>query len=284
MSINKKSQMKPTRPTMRYHGGKWRIAPWIISHFPAHELYVEPFAGAASVLLRKPPVHGEVVNDIDGNVVNLFRVLRDPAAAAELERLVRLTPFSREEFQLSYETITDPVERARRVIVRAFMGFGTTSMRKNRTGFRARSYKRNMTGAADWATWPCQIRFFVERLQGVIIENKDALDCIRLHDGSLTLFYVDPPYLEETRTAGLRSYRNELTDEDHRRLIDCLLSINGMVVLSGYANEMYDSALVGWRRVEREALADGGVKRTEVLWLSPNIKKQQQDLFGYVLQ
>ena len=276
--------MQPTRPAMRYHGGKWRIAPWIISHFPAHKLYVEPFAGAASVLLRKSRVHGEIINDIDGDVVNLFRVLRDPAAAAELERLVRLTPFSREEFQLSYETTTDPVERARRLIVRVFMAFGTTSIRKNRTGFRARSYERNTTGAADWATWPRQIRLFVERLQGVIIENKDALDCIRLHDGPLTLFYVDPPYLEETRTAGLRGYRNELTDEDHRRLIDCLLSVKGMVALSGYANEMYDSALVSWRRIEREALADGGVKRTEILWLSPNIKKQQQDLFGYALQ
>ena len=277
--------MKPKRPVMRYHGGKWRIAPWVISYFPQHDIYCEPFAGAASVFMRKPRAHGEVLNDIDGDVVNVFRVLRDPAAAARLERLVRLTPFAREEFMASYDSgpgPADPVERARRTLVRAFMGFGTTAMRESRTGFRARTYKRNQTGPADWASWPDQILAFVARLQGVTIERMDAVDCIRLHDGPDVLFYVDPPYLEKTRTAGLRSYRHEMTDDDHARLLDVLLDVQGMVVLSGYQSRMYDEALLGWRRVERDVLADRGARRTEVIWISPNVPERQRTLFEVV--
>lgn len=265
----------PTRPVMRYHGGKWRLAPWIISHFPQHRIYVEPFAGAASVLMRKPRVHGEVLNDIDGDIVNVFRVLRDPDTAVQLERVVRLTPFARAEFKAAYEPTDDPVERARRTLVRAFMGYGTTSMRKSRTGFRARTYQRLQTGPADWASWPDQIQAFVSRLQGVIIEQMDAVECIRLHDGPDTLFYVDPPYLKECRTGGLRGYKHEMTDDDHLRLLECLLGVEGMVVLSGYRNALYDEALAGWHRVERHVLADGGALRVEVLWLSPKTAPRQ---------
>jgi len=115
------SDVAPTRPVLRYHGGKWRLASWIISHFPPHRVYVEPFGGAASVLLRKPRSYAEVYNDMDGEIVNVFRVLRDPARARELERVLRLTPFAREEFELSYIRDEDPIEQARRTIVRAFI-------------------------------------------------------------------------------------------------------------------------------------------------------------------
>ena len=268
----------PTRPVMRYHGGKWRIAPWIIAHFPAHRIYCEPFSGAASVFMRKNRVHGEVLNDLDGNIVNVFRVLRNRNKAAMLERAVRLTPFSREEFRLSYDATQDSIERARRTLVRAFMGFGTTSMRKSRTGFRARTYTRNQTGPVDWATWPEQIQYYVQRLRGVIIENMDAIECIQLHDSIDTLFYVDPPYVGGTRSAGLRGYRHELSDDDHYRLITCLLSIEGMVVLSGYENEMYNDLLRGWTKKKHQTIADAGARRTEVIWM--NYEQKQQNLFG----
>lgn len=99
-----------TRPVLRYHGGKWRLAPWIIQHFPPHRTYVEPYGGAASVLMRKPRSYAEVYNDLDGEVCSLFRVLREPASAVELRRLVALTPFARDEFALSYVPSPDPIE------------------------------------------------------------------------------------------------------------------------------------------------------------------------------
>src|SRR3990167_11343170 len=104
----------PTRPVMRYHGGKWRLAPWVIEHFPEHRVYTEAFGGGASVLMRKPRSYAEVYNDLDGEIVNVFRVLRDPSQARELERLLRLTPFARSEFETSYITDGDPLEQARR--------------------------------------------------------------------------------------------------------------------------------------------------------------------------
>lgn len=120
---------KPTRPVLRWHGGKWNLAPWIISHFPDHKVYVEPFGGAASVLIRKHRSHAEIYNDLDNEVVNLFRVLRSDRAD-ELAELLRLTPFAAEEFFTAYETSCDPVERARRTIVRSYMGFGSNAVHR----------------------------------------------------------------------------------------------------------------------------------------------------------
>ena len=263
----------PRRPVMRYHGGKWRLAPWIIDHFPPHKIYVEPFAGAASVLMRKPRVKAEVLNDLDGDLCNLFRVLRDPTQARALEEQLRLTPFAREEFEDSYRTSEDPIERARKVIVRAGMGFGTTAMRKNKTGFRARSYCRNQTGMVDWATHPDQIKAFTERLRAVLIENKDALKLIPIHDTPDTLFYADPPYPRSTRSsithgAEKAQYVHELSDDDHRALAEVLHAVEGAVVLSGYPCPLYDEDLYpDWRREEKGSLADGGQRRTEVLWI-----------------
>ena len=143
----------PTRPILRYHGGKWMLAPWIISHFPAHRIYCEPFAGAASVLMRKPRTHAETINDLDGDIVNLFRVLRDLAQSQVLARQLELTPWARDEFKASYEPAIDPIERARRTVARAYMGFGTSSRRQGMTGFRARPYRESQSGVTDWTNY-----------------------------------------------------------------------------------------------------------------------------------
>lgn len=273
----------PTRPVMRYHGGKWRLAPWIIRHFPPHRVYVEPFGGAASVLMRKPRAYAEVYNDLDGEVVNVFAVLRDPDMAAQLERSLRLTPYSRSEFDAAYQPSDEPLEQARRTIIKSFMGFGTPGMFVKKpkgmrtrasvwrasTGFRSNSTRSGTTPAHDWKAYPDQIRAFVERLQGVVIENRDALELIRSHDRADTLHYVDPPYPLGTRDAGT-DYRHEMTDDDHRQLAEVLHSVQGMVVLSGYPCELYDDELYpDWYRVERPHLADGARPRTEVLWMNP---------------
>lgn len=267
----------PTRPVLRYHGGKWRLASWVMRFFPPHDVYLEPFGGAASVLLRKPRARGEVYNDLDGDVVNVFRVLQDRAAAAELKRLVEITPFARDEFELSYQATDDPVERARRMLVRSFMGFGSAGMtRTSRTGFRKNSSRSHTLPCQDWASWPAQIPQFVERLRGVVIENKDALRLIADHDRDNALIYADPPYVWHVRSSMRASgsmkhaYRHEMTDADHRNLAEALHRARGAVVISGYACDLYDRELYGgWERHEHGAMADGGRSRTEVVWLNP---------------
>lgn len=267
----------PTRPVLRYHGGKWRLAPWIISHFPAHRVYVEPFGGAASVLLRKERSYAEVYNDLDGEVVNLFRVLRSEVDAPRLREVVTFTPFARAEFEESYHAGGDAVERARRLLLRSHGGFGTAAMRVNgdgrrqRTGFRANTTRSGSTPAADWSGMDSVIGDAVERLRGVVIESRPAVQVIEAHDGPNTLHYVDPPYVHETRGAGQRAnYAHEMTDADHRALAATLHAVEGMVVLSGYASDMYDRELYpDWHRVEKATHADGARKRTEVLWLNP---------------
>lgn len=266
----------PSRPLLRWHGGKWLLAPWIISHFPPHRIYVEPFGGAASVLLRKPRTYAAIYNDLDSELVNLFRVLRGPRAGELIEQL-RLTPFAREEFVESYLPATDHVESARRMIVRSFMGFGSTSALGHSSGFRANSNRSGTTPAHDWAGYAALLPDTVARLAGVVIEQLDAITVMRRHDGPETLHYVDPPYVHETRSGGnpycaKHKYRHELNDAGHENLLDALLGLAGLVVLSGYPHPLYDEVLCrggAWRRVEREALADGARARTEVLWINP---------------
>lgn len=266
--------MTPKRPVLRYHGGKWRLAPWIISHFPPHRVYTEAFGGAGSVLVRKPRAAlVEVYNDLDKQIVNVFRVLRDDELAARLSRRLTATPFARVEFVESYDEADDPVEQARRTIVRAFMGFGSDSATGARTGFRANGNRQNMHPANDWANYPKHIQVFAERLQGVVIENRDALDIIRQHDGAGALHYADPPYLPLTRSLHTRrkskGYNHDMTEQQHRALAALLTTVEGMVVLSGYASDLYESLYAGWTRVERKAKADGALDRVEVLWLNP---------------
>lgn len=257
----------PTRPVLRWHGGKWILAPWIIAHFPKHRCYVEPFGGAASVLVRKERSYAEIYNDLDCAVVNLFQVLRSDQAD-ELVRQLRLTPFARVEFMSAYGDSDDPLERARRLIVRSFMGFGSNGHNRS-TGFRANSNRSGTTPAHDWANYPECLIAIIERLQGVVIENRDAKAVMAHHDEPTTLHYVDPPYVFETRADLSKDYAHELTDDDHAELLTFLRGLRGMVVLSGYPHDLYDSLLPDWRRVERKALADGASERTEVLWINP---------------
>lgn len=264
-----------SRPVLSWHGGKWRLAPWIIGHFPAHRIYVEPFGGAASVLMRKPRAYAEVYNDLDDLVAGLFRVLRDPALAEELIDQLRLTPFSRVEFEQSIEPSEGEIEQARRLIVRSLMGFGSDSHSMRSTGFRSNSKRYGTTPAHDWASYPDALDATIERLTGVVIENRDAREVMRQHDSPETLYYVDPPYLPETRSPAnkydlkRRAYRHELTRADHVDLLEFLAGLTGMVVLSGYPNLLYDATLPDWLRVEKDAFADGARARTEVLWINP---------------
>ena len=261
----------PKRPALRYHGGKWRVAPWIVEHLPPHDVYVEPFGGACSVLLLKPRSAAEVYVDLDGDVVNLFRVLREHPAA--LTRAVRWTPYARAEFDGAYARTTDPLERARRLLVRSWMGFGARgATSSHKTGFHSRTSGVGTIGATDWSALPTTLRAVARRMRGVLIECRPATAAIRQFDSPRTLFYCDPPYVAASRvdvTKG-RYYRHEMTDRDHEKLVALLRGAAGMVLLSGYASTLYERLLRDWPRVERASRAYGSKPRQEILWFNPH--------------
>jgi len=248
------------KPALRYYGGKHRSANWIMKHFPPHYTYVEPFGGAAGVLLQKPPSYFEVYNDFDSNVVTFFRVLREKTD--KLVRVISLTPWSREELKLAYEVATDDLEIARRFYVRCWQSFGHLH-----GGWR---FQHSDNGYSIVEQWNGVEYLFdvANRLKKVQIENDEALKIIDRYDTPRTLFYVDPPYIHDTRYRK-NGYLHEMTDDQHRELATKLNNIEGMVVVSGYHSALYDEIYQGWRVVEKITGTNGNKSNTEVLWLSP---------------
>jgi DNA adenine methylase len=262
------------RPAFRYHGAKFRLAPWVISHMPQHLKYVEPFGGAAGVLLQKPRVYAEVYNDLDEEVVNFFRVMQAPMLRDRLIEACQLTPYARAEFKLAFEHTDEPVERARRLAVRAGMGFGSAGATKGTTGFRIDTDRAYGTAMANWARYPDGLAAIGARFTGVLIENRPAIEVLEQHDTPDALHFVDPPYVHKTRvlsSGGRGYYRHEMTDDDHLDLLACLQRLRGMVMVCGYASEIYDQTLKGWHRVStsaRKSAARGTSKSTEVMWMN----------------
>lgn len=237
----------PSRAVLRYFGGKWSLAPWVLSHLPEqHRIYVEPFGGAASVLLRKKRSVIEIYNDLDDEIVGLFRVLQDPVQCAKLFRVLRRTPYSRKEFELSFVASQDPVVRAQRTVVRAFQSFHHSSVFDAKKRTFADALHRTGTGKGkigEWSTYPRVLAAIHRRLQGVGIECRDAAAIIKAQDTPDTLFFVDPPYVQSTRTA--TGYRHELTDARHVDLLDTIKAVQGMVVLAGYPSSTTKRWLAG---------------------------------------
>lgn len=261
----------PAHPVLRYHGGKWKVAPWIIGHFPPHRIYVEVFGGGAGVLLRKRPSEVEVYNDVDGDVVNFFRVLREQPET--LARLVSMTPYARAELESAWEPCEDPVEQARRFLVRSWLSIGgpTTQWR---SGFRFRREKTRSL-LERWNALPEIILSTAERLKRVIIEQADYRRILKRYDSPETLFYCDPPYHPDTRSQWGRfqkAYRFEFSEDDHRALAEALHAVRGMVVLSGYAHPLYERLYErrGWARFDLPTVNQNGRRVVESLWLNPS--------------
>jgi DNA adenine methylase len=258
-------------PLLNYHGGKWVLAPKIVSLFPEHSSYVEPFGGGGAVLLYKGRSHTEVYNDLDDDIVNLFYVVRE--RGSELSEKLKYTPYARKELEMAFCKTGDPLEKARRLLIRSMFGRGgsVTNFEKNKLTFCTKQPLVRKVRANVWADFPCRIKDICDRLQGVIIENKDAFSLIKQFDKEDTLFYIDPPYMFKTRDKG-RDYRYEMADADHEKLAELLRSVKGKVVLSGYATKEYEEWYGGWRRKEYESYADGnsssGRKRIEVIWMN----------------
>lgn len=264
---------QPVKPPFAYYGGKTTLAPVIADLLPAHEHYVEPFAGSLAVLLAKKPSRAETVNDLDGDLVTFWRVLRD--RPEELERACLLTPHARAEFELSKSLdVDDDIEKARRVWVRLVQ---SRSQSMKPTGWkyekRAGSFQGLLKSRAG------RITDAAARLAEVSIESRDALDLIREYGAEpTTCLYVDPPYLGSTRAT---NYRVEmLDDEAHRDFAEALGQCRASVVLSGYDAPLYADLFDGWHRVDLQAptTLSGDTDRVEVLWSNRPIG--EPDLFS----
>lgn len=267
----------PKRPALRYHGSKWLLAPWVLSFVPeSHELYALPFGGGAGTLLRKERSYLEMYNDLDGEVVNYFRVLRDDPD--RLIRLIELTPYSKSEWEKSFEPDLDSIEAARRFYIRSYMSIAGPTAQWNPGWRRQKVLSRGADG--DKKMTPAPISFMrtghlyeiADRLRGVQIECDDALSVIERYDTAETFFYLDPPYVADTRGRWQeKAYRHEMSDGDHGQLAELLMGICGMAIVSGYACELYAQLYEqrGWRRVDRKSRVNGPGHAVESLWISP---------------
>lgn len=256
-------------PPMPYFGGKITLAPRIAALFPVHEHYVEPYCGSLAVLLAKPRSPMETVNDLDGDLMTFWRVLREQPA--DLVRVCALTPHSRAEHQAAYDHDSDlgDLERARRVWVQLTQGRAGS---RKRTGWRHYVNPGGSSiGMPDYLDgYVGRMLPAAERLAGTSLESMPALDLVAKYGAEpKVLLYVDPPYLGSTRNSG--GYVVEMAGEgDHRTLAAALRACRAAVVLSGYPSDLYDRDLYAdWDRVTFKAgtgQSHTWENRTEVLW------------------
>lgn len=256
-----------------WYGGKFSHLNWLLPLLPKCHHYCEPFAGSAAVLLNRNPSPVETYNDVDGEVVNFFRVLRDEREA--LVQAIALTPFSREEFAIAVSPQREQlssVERARRFFVRA---------RQARTGLAQtaslgrwanckNTTRSGMSGVVSrWLGSVEMLPFLAERLLRVQIENRPADAIVELYDDPKTLFYCDPPYVHGSRGDN-KAYAYEMSDAEHVKFAQVLQLCKGKVAISGYRSELYDRLYKGWRRIDAESKACHSTKgmRQESVWLN----------------
>jgi len=264
---------KPLSGPLKWHGGKHYLAPKIVALMPPHLHYVEPFFGGGAVLLAKnPDGASEVVNDLDGNLLNFWKVMADEAAFSQFHRKVQATPFWEAHWLEAQEVdgLVCPVDRAVAFFIRC-----RQSLAGRMDSFapitRNRTRRRMNEQASAWLTAVEGLPAVHERLKRVVIVGpKDAKEVIQQQDGANTCYYLDPPYLQETRTAP-QIYRHEMTRDQHAELLDVVKAVKGKVLLSGYDSALYQERLADWTRHMFEVpnnAASGQSKRTmtECVW------------------
>jgi DNA adenine methylase len=266
-----------------WYGGKQALAPLLVSLLPAHRVYCEVFGGSGALLFAKPPSALEIFNDLDSGVVNFFRVLRNPGQFQELQQQLSLTPYAREEYYscfASWQDTPDPVEKARAWYVAVMQSMNA---RTRNTDWSTTKHPGS-NHARKWQHSIAHLSACIERLRDVQIDHRDFEDVIRAYDSPTTCFYLDPPYLPETRRK-VRQYHHEMSEQDHRRMLACIQRVEGMVLLSGYRHPLYE-ALAGWEclmlptRCSAVVSHDGVTpaerkKRTECLWMNPACVQKQ---------
>ncbi len=276
---------KPSKPPFGYYGAKLRIAKRIIEILPPHNAWVEGFCGSAALTLAKSPVPIEVINDADGEIVNVFKQLRDNSH--QLCRAVALTPYSRQELALARQTKAQvsELERARRFLVSTMMTVNSINGPCHAGFSYSPSYTRHGREARvnRWYNLPERLEKVVERLRGVRVENLDVFDLIRpFSDRPATLIYLDPPYFMK-RGHGYVIDANNL--EFHEQLLDTCQKARCMILLSGYENKLYRKSLTpknGWQRKEIEThtrdTTGKDFSRTEVLWMNDRFIKARKNM------
>ena len=257
------------RAVFRYTGSKWSIADWIIQHFPAgyeRMVYLEPFAGSAAVFFNKRQGTVETINDLDSNIVNLFYVLREKPE--ELKRMLELTPYSREEYQQAAEPSEEPVEKARRFIVRTVQAIGA----KPDSGWRNHKQMKIGGTACKWGSITDTLEAASKRLRGdpthlVQIEHMDALRLIARYDSPDVLMYLDPPYVRSTRKTR-RLYKHEMDDARQLEMLQLISRSRAKIILSGYPSKLYDDHLPGWITDSTTTHTTSSEIVTEKIWMN----------------
>jgi DNA adenine methylase len=282
----------PLRSPLRWFGGKARLARRIAAMLPPHMGYVEVFGGGASVLLAKPPSQIEVYNDVDDGLVTLFRVLREPELFERFQQRIALTLYSRREYYDSlraWSTCADQVEKAALFYTAAYQSFGgqvTAGWAYNTPN----QSKRTLTNhARAWINITADLPLVAARLRRVLVDQRDWRVLLKTNDGAGTCFYLDPPYVPETRKDG--GYSHELTTSDHVDLVEQLLDLKGMAILSGYASPVYAPLeRAGWERVDIKAHTSvantrasrqsrAAAARVECLWINPAAQRARLEKF-----
>lgn len=256
-----------------WYGGKFSHLDWLLPLLPKTKHFCEPFGGSAAVLLNREPSPVETYNDLDSELVNFFRVLRNNKD--ELIEKIGLTPFSREEFELAITQSSgdiDDVERARRFFILARQvrsGLAQTAS-NGRWAHCKLTSRAGMGGAVSrWLGSVDKLPEIAERLLRVQLENAPAIDVIRRYDSEETLFYCDPPYPHESR-GDRNAYAYEMTDEEHRILSETLHKVKGKVALSSYHCELMSELYSDWTYIESPEKQCHSIKkpRVEVLWVN----------------
>lgn len=267
------------KSVIKYPGSKWNIAPQLVELIPEHHSYVEPFFGSGAVLFNKPVSDIETVNDLDSDVVNLFRCIQKDSE--RLARLVMTTPFSREEYERQFDGCTSTLyasnfQRAAGFLIKCWQGHG---FRTN--GYKV-GWKNDVVGREkayalwNWYRLPDWIIDITERLRKVQIENRPALEVIERFNYSQVFMYLDPPYMLGTRSG--KQYMHEMTDAEHEELLQMILQSRAKIMISGYETDMYNDYLSGWEKKQFSSCAEHGKPRVETVWM--NYKADLQMNFG----
>ena len=279
MSVGTPTWFNPKGPKapIAWFGGKYYLARWIIEQMPDHRVYIEPFGGMANVLLKKQPSEVEVFNDLDGRVVNFFRVIRDNSSFQELKRRCELTPYSREEFSKLCEVPEpkDPIGRAWWFFVRcrqARGGLGVSKITKNAWATSTRTRRQMPEPISKYLSALDGLEAVADRFRQVVIERMPAIELIKKYDKPDVLFYCDPPYPGSTRSGGRADmYAVEMTDTEHEQLLEILRHCVGKVMISSYDSDLYQRHLSQWRRVDKSMhvqFSNSGGDRSELLWMN----------------
>ncbi|WP_310603577.1 DNA adenine methylase [Anaerosporobacter sp.] len=248
---------------LKYPGSKWNLVPHILPMIPKHHTYLEPYFGSGAILFSKEPSDIEMINDLDGNVVNLFNCIREDPE--RLARMVLATPFSREVYDETYETQHDEAfEKALQFLTKCWQGYGFRT-NGSKVGWKNDVQGReSMYALWDWYKLPDKILQIAERLRKVQIENRPALEVMKRFDYENVFMYLDPPYVLDTRTG--EQYLYEMSDEEHEELLIFSVESKAKIMISGYESDLYNEYLKGWNKEQFNSCAEMGAKRIETVW------------------